>query len=235
MNKFILPTIFFCSLAFAQLGLAQSVGIKYDINATNPAAVVAAMDKFSASPTGQAGPGTVTLFQYIVNGESPATHNFVVNYPNLEAMDANFARNAMSQDWATFLEELAAVSEQVGTLMFRSTGITNGDPSSITSPTSAGNWIFMNVQDPGTYVDAWQDLGNSNDSLQGTNTLLEIIADGTDGVTHAIIQSANNMASLLATPPQQLPGWSSFINRVGDIRTIENRTMVVTVKSWTAQ
>jgi len=146
MNKFILSTIFFCGLTIAQLGLAQSVGIKYDINATNPAAVVAAMDKFAASPTGQAGPGTVILFQYIVNGESSATHNFVVNYPNLEAMDANFARNAMSQDWATFLAELAAVSEQVGTLMFRSTGITNGDPSSITSPTSAGNWIFMKTQ-----------------------------------------------------------------------------------------
>jgi hypothetical protein len=234
MNKFILTTICFCGLAFAQLGLAQSVGIKYDINATNPAAVIAAMDKFSATPTGQAGPGTVTLFQYIVNGESPATHNFVVNYPSLEDMDASLARNAMSQDWATFLEELSAVSEQVHTMMFRSTGITSGDSSSITSPTSAGNWIFMNVQDPATYVDAWQDL-NSNDSLQGTNTLLEIIADGTDGITHAIIQSANNMASLLATPPPQLPGWSRFIDRVGDIRTIENRTIVVRVKSWTAQ
>jgi len=234
MNKFILTTICFCGLAFAQLGLAQSVGIKYDISATNPAAVIAAMDKFAATPTGQAGPGTVTLFQYIVNGESPATHNFVVTYPNLEDMDASFARNAMSQDWATFLEELGAVSEQIHTMMFRSTGITSGDSSSITSPNSAGNWIFMNVQDPVTYVDAWQDL-NSNDNLQGTNTLLEIIADGTDGVTHAIIQSANNMASLLATPPQQLPGWSRFIDRVGDIRTIENRTMVVRVKSWTAQ
>ena len=235
MNKFILSTIFFFGLTIAQLGLAQSVGIKYDISATNPAAVIAAMDKFAASPTGQAGPGIVTLFQYIVNGESSATHNFVVNYPNLEAMDANFARNAMSQDWATFLAELAAVSEQVGTLMFRSTGITNGDPSSITSPTSAGNWIFMNVQDPVTYADAWQDLGNSNNNLQGTNSLLEIIADGTGGVTHAIIQTANNMASLLATPPQQLPGWNRFIDRVGDIRTIENRTMVLRVKSWTAQ
>ena len=78
-------------------------------------------------------------------------------------------------------------------------------------------------------------IGNCNYNLQGTNSLLEIIADGTGGVTHAIIQSANNMASLLATPPQQLPGWSRFINRVGDIRTIENRTMVLRVKSWTAQ
>ena len=128
MNKFIVSTIFFCGFSLAQSGFAQSVGIKYDINATNPAAVIAAMDKFAASATGQSGPGTVTLFQYVVNGESSATHNFVVNYPNLEAMDATFARNAMSQDWATFLTELTAVSEQVGTLMFRSTGITNGDP-----------------------------------------------------------------------------------------------------------
>jgi len=120
-------------------------------------------------------------------------------------------------------------------LMFRSTGNTNGDPSSVTSPTSAGNWIFMNVQDPVTYIDAWQDLGNSNNNLQGTNSLLEIIADGAGGVTHAIIQSANNMSSLLATPPQQLPGWSRFIDRVGNIRTIENRTMVLRMKSWTAQ
>ena len=93
MNKFIISTIFFCGFSLAQSGFAQSVGIKYDITAANPAAVIAAMDKFAASPTGQAGPGTVTLYQYIVNGESLATHNFVVNYPNLEAMDATFARN----------------------------------------------------------------------------------------------------------------------------------------------
>ena len=43
----------FLSLSFSTLALSQ-VGIKYDINASNPLAVVAAMDKFYSSPTGQA-------------------------------------------------------------------------------------------------------------------------------------------------------------------------------------
>ena len=235
MKKISIFITFLVTIGFSQLGMTQVFfGMKFDIVASDPAGVVAAMDKFSESQAAQAAPGNVTLHQYLVNGENPATHAFVVTYPSAEAMDATNARNAISQDWATFLTELNMVSQQAGTMMFRSLGLNTGDPDSITSPNAAGNWIFMNVSDPETYAEAWQELVADGNDLPITSTLIEVVADGTGGITHALIQSSNSMATMLNNPAQANRGWDDFIDEVEDIRTIENRVMTVSLKQWSA-
>ena len=235
MKKISIFITFLVTIGFSQLGMTQVFfGMKFDIVASDPAGVVAAMDKFSESQAAQAAPGIVTLHQYLVNGENPATHAFVVTYPSAEAMDATNARNAISQDWATFLTELNMVSQQAGTMMFRSLGLNTGDPDSITSPNAAGNWIFMNVSDPETYAEAWQELVADGNDLPITSTLIQVVADGTGGITHALIQSSNSMATMLNNPAQANRGWDDFIDEVEDIRTIENRVMTVSVKQWSA-
>ena len=235
MKKISIFITFLVTIGFSQLGMTQVFfGMKFDIVASDPAGVVAAMDKFSESQTAQAAPGNVTLHQYLVNGENPATHAFVVTYPSAEAMDATNARNAISQDWATFLTELNMVSQQAGTMMFRSLGLNTGDPDSITSPNAAGNWIFMNVSDPETYAEAWQELVADGNDLPITSTLIQVVADGTGGITHALIQSSNSMATMLNNPAQANRGWDDFIDEVEDIRTIENRVMTVSLKQWSA-
>ena len=236
MKKISIFITFLVTIGFSQLGMTQVFfGMKFDIVASDPAGVVAAMDKFSESQAAQAAPGNVTLHQYLVNGENPATHAFVVTYPSAEAMDATNARNAISQDWATFLTELNMVSQQAGTMMFRSLGLNTGDPDSITSPNAAGNWIFMNVSDPETYAEAWQELVADGNDLPITSTLIQVVADGTGGITHALIQSSNSMATMLNNPAQANRGWDDFIDEVEDIRTIENRVMTVTLKEWRAE
>jgi hypothetical protein len=235
MRKISVFITFLVTIGFSQLGMTQVFfGMKFDIVASDPAGVVAAMDKFSESQAAQAAPGNVTLHQYLVNGENPATHAFVVTYPSAEAMDATNARNAISQDWATFLTELNMVSQQAGTMMFRSLGLNTGDPDSITSPNAAGNWIFMNVSDPETYAEAWQELVADGNDLPITSTLIQVVADGTGGITHALIQSSNSMATMLNNPAQANRGWDDFIDEVEDIRTIENRVMTVSLKQWSA-
>lgn len=235
MKKISIFITFLVTIGFSQLGMTQVFfGMKFDIVASDPAGVVAAMDKFSESQAAQAAPGNVTLHQYLVNGENPATHAFVVTYPSAEAMDATNARNAVSQDWATFLTELNMVSQQAGTMMFRSLGLNTGDPDSITSPNAAGNWIFMNVSDPETYAEAWQELVADGNDLPITSTLIQVVADGTGGITHALIQSSNSMATMLNNPAQANRGWDDFIDEVEDIRTIENRVMTVSLKQWSA-
>ena len=66
----------------------------FDMIVTDPAGVVAAMNKLQASPTGQQSTARVFLNQYIANGESLATHQILVVYPSSEEMDANLLRNA---------------------------------------------------------------------------------------------------------------------------------------------
>ena len=223
----------FLSLSFSTLALSQ-VGIKYDINASNPLAVVAAMDKFYSSPTGQAASGSVTLYQYMANGDNPATHAFLVSFSNLEEMQQTFTRNALSQDWTNFLTELNMASEQVDSVMYRSTGITGGDPSKVTSPNTANYWIYLNVSDPATYASAWQALTSKNDDLDVASGLSEIFADGTSTVTHVIAQRANDLPSLLGRTNSQLVGWDDFVEAVSSIRTVVSRDMLGQVKTWSA-
>ena len=65
------------SIIITPNSFGQAVFQGYDFAVTNPAGVLAAMDKFMASPTGQAFTGSVGLYQYIANGESEATHNII--------------------------------------------------------------------------------------------------------------------------------------------------------------
>ncbi|MDG1952277.1 MAG: hypothetical protein P8J52_06735 [Gammaproteobacteria bacterium] len=223
----------FVSLSFSTLAFSQ-VGIKYDINASNPLAVVAAMDKFYSSPTGQAASGSVTLYQYMANGDNPATHAFLVSFPNLEEMQQTFTRNALSQDWASFLAELNMASDQIDSVMYRATGISGGDPSKVTSPNTANYWIYLNVSDPATYASAWQTLTNKNDDLDVASGLSEILADGASNVTHVIAQRANDLPSLLGRTNSQLVGWDDFVEAVSSIRTVVSRDMLGQVKTWSA-
>jgi len=233
MLKLRLYVAIFVSLSFSTLAFSQ-VGIKYDINASNPLAVVAAMDKFYSSPTGQAASGSVTLYQYMANGDNPATHAFLVSFSNLEEMQQTFTRNALSQDWTNFLTELNIASEQVDSVMYRSTGITGGDPSKVTSPNTANYWIYLNVSDPATYASAWQTLTSKNDDLDVASGLSEILADGTSTVTHVIAQRANDLPSLLGRTNSQLVGWDDFVEAVSSIRTVVSRDMLGQVKTWSA-
>lgn len=233
MLKLRLYVAIFVSLSFSALAFSQ-VGIKYDINASNPLAVVAAMDKFYSSPTGQAASGSVTLYQYMANGDNPATHAFLVSFSNLEEMQQTFTRNALSQDWTNFLTELNMASEQVDSVMYRSTGITGGDPSKVTSPNTANYWIYLNVSDPATYASAWQALTSKNDDLDVASGLSEILADGTSTVTHVIAQRANDLPSLLGRTNSQLVGWDDFVEAVSSIRTVVSRDMLGQVKTWSA-
>ena len=89
-----------------QLALSQVIFQTFDMIVSNPAGVVAAMNKYQSSPTGQQGSASVSLRQYIANGESKATHQILVTYPSADDMGSDLARNAASSDWANFLVEM---------------------------------------------------------------------------------------------------------------------------------
>ena len=141
------------SFMFSQLSFGQAMFQGYDLAVTNPAGILAAMDKFMASPTGQAFTGNVRLYQYIANGESEATHNIVTVHNSAQELDQAFARNAISSDWATFIQEMneagTLVNSNIGEILFA-----GGSADNITSANWAGMYYFMSVSDPGTYAQA---------------------------------------------------------------------------------
>ena len=76
--KYFLVTL---GLAFTPLIYAQQPFQTFDMIVSDPAGVVAALNKYQESPTGQQSTATVILSQYVANGESLATHQILVVYP----------------------------------------------------------------------------------------------------------------------------------------------------------
>ena len=212
---------------------ATPVGTYYQVNVTNPAAVVAALDAYADSPTGQKNPATVTLFQITSNGTNPATHAISVSFASAEDMDRSRALNMASKDFAAMQAPMAGAMTPVSESMFRGTGITAGSPAAITSDNPVGRFILMDVQDPAAYVAAWTKMMASRDS-DLPSYLSQIMAAGTADTSHVVSIFANNMAEMmaLADANQGNPAWAEFLASVNGIRAIEDDAMVVRVKSW---
>ena len=221
------------SFSFSAQSFAQSfLGMEYDFIVTNPAGVAAALDKYMASPTGRNNPGYPILNQYVVNGENPSTHNIVTIFSSVEDMDKSNAANAVSQDWATFLTELADVASPAGELLYLAPGISVGDQSIIASPNYVSQWLMMEVTDSEKYVDAWMELAEEYQSDKVLSQLITISADGDRGATHNLIISARNMTDLLTDPLNTSSGFSRFNSKVANIRTVISRNIVTQVKNY---
>ena len=212
---------------------ATPVGTYYQVNVTNPAAVVAALDAYADSPTGQKNPATVTLFQIMSNGTNPATHAISVSFASAEDMDRSRALNMASKDFAAMQASMAGAMTPVSESMFRDTGVTAGSPAAITSDNPVGRFILMDVQDPAAYVAAWTKMMASRDS-DLPSSVSQIMAAGTADTSHVVGIFANNMAEMmaLADANQGNPAWAEFLASVNGIRAIEDDAMVVRVKSW---
>ena len=79
MKKVIKLAVVSALTTFVQLSFGQAVFQTIELAVSNPAAVVAAMDKFAASSTGRSVSNSVTLYRYVANGENEATH--LINNP----------------------------------------------------------------------------------------------------------------------------------------------------------
>jgi len=107
INKCLFVTL---GLTFSTLIFAQQPFQTYDMIVSDPAGVVAALDKFKASQTGQQASSTVVLSQYLANGESLATHQILVLYPTILDMDLELKRNATSDDWSELLTDIRSAA-----------------------------------------------------------------------------------------------------------------------------
>ncbi len=221
-----------CLLASQQV-LAQQPFQTFDMIVTDPAGVVAAMNKLQASPTGQQSTARVILNQYLANGESLATHQILVVYPTTEEMDANIARNALSPDWAEFLTEMQEVAtveaEGVGQILAVGGDINN----SVATAIGRTNMYYqMSVTDPAAYASAWSDFTSANADTGVISYLSGVVAFGSNPSTHVVTNVYSSPGEAVANMPQNYAGWDAFSQRVSSIRTIEGRGLSTVIAEW---
>jgi len=217
----------------SQQVLAQQPFQTFDMIVTDPAGVVAAMNKLQASPTGQQSTARVILNQYLANGESLATHQILVVYPSTEEMDANIARNALSPDWAEFLTEMQEVAtveaEGVGQILAVGGDINN----SVATAIGRTNMYYqMSVTDPAAYASAWSDFTSANADTGVISYLSGVVAFGSNPSTHVVTNVYSSPGEAVANMPQNYAGWDAFSQRVSSIRTIEGRGLSTVIAEW---
>ena len=214
---------------FTHYSLGQTTFQTYDLVVSDPAAVVAAIDKYQASPTGQSNSASVVLYAYVAAGDNLATHAINVVHPSPSDMDANLALNE-SQDQAVFLAEI----REVATVTSRAMGETlliGGNPENITSANPAVMRYLMSVSDPAAYAQAFSSFLGQNPDI-GVSYLSSMMADGTNPETHVVLNYANSVGELFINQPQTLEGWAEYSAAVKDLRTIESTAVATEVKRW---
>ena len=208
---------------------SNPVGMVYGLDVADPAAFAAAMSKYWGSETGEKIPGVAILRQVVAAGESSISHTVAVVHPSYDAMDASFAMNAMSEDWATFLGEVDGVAEVVSSSMFESTGLGSVENKFGASPGLATLYVFISVSDPSTYAAAFQEMMSSTDIGETDTTLFSIPAGGIDETTHVVAVTGKSVWAVMSqmTLNRANPNFQKFISQVSNIRAIEQNIVTV--------
>jgi hypothetical protein len=230
MSKITRKIFFAATLLVVQTSFGQAVFQSFDLVVSDPAAVVAAMDKYQASPTGQSNTSIAILYQYVAAGDNMATHVVNIVHSSPEEMDANLERNQGSSDQATFFAEV----NQAATVTRRWMGqilLTGGSVDNLTNPNSAAMAYFMSVSDPAAYAQAFSNFIGQNEDV-GQSFLSSIMADGEDPATHVVLNYGNSLGELVMNQPQALDGWSDYASDVRDLRTVEATAVLNVVKRW---
>jgi len=230
INKCLFVTL---GLTFSTLIFAQQPFQTYDMIVSDPAGVVAALDKFKASQTGQQASSTVVLSQYLANGESLATHQILVLYPTILDMDLELKRNATSDDWSELLTDIrsAASVEAEGIGQVLATAGNPNDPV-MTAIGRVRVTYQLSVDDPATYASAWSDFANDNLQENNVSILRSVIAYGANPSTHLVTNVYSSLGEALSNQPQTMEGYDEFLQRVSSIRTVEGRVISTVVGEW---
>jgi hypothetical protein len=220
-------------LTFTTLIYAQQPFQTYDMIVSDPAGVVAALDKYQASQTGQQGSATVVLSQYLANGESLATHQILVIYPTNQDMDLDLKRNATSDDWAEFLTDMQSAAsveaEGIGQILAM-VGNPNDPVATAMGRTNVS--YQLSVEDPATYASAWSDFANDNLQEGSVSYLSSVLAYGAHPGTHVVANIYRSLGEALSNQPQTMEGFDVFLQRVSGIRTVEGRVVTTVVGEW---
>ena len=230
MSKIMRKIFFAFALLAVQTSFGQAVFQSFDLVVSDPAAVVAAMDKYQASPTGQSNTSIAILYQYVAAGDNMATHAVNIVHSSPAEMDANLERNRGSRDQANFFAEV----NQAATVTRRWMGqilLTGGSTDNLTNLNPAAMAYFMSVSDPAAYAQAFSNFIGQNEDV-GQSFLSSIMADGEDPSTHVVLNYGNSVGELVMNQPQALDGWSAYASEVRDLRTIEGTAVLNVVKRW---
>jgi hypothetical protein len=231
MNKTIL-SIFL--LLAVNTGLAQGQHVLhafYFFNVTNPAGVVAAMDKFKSSSCGSQMPADVGLMAETINGSASSTHFFIVSYEDMDDFSEAQELVQTCADAVIFRQEMASAAMPV-------------TEYAIIPAIEVGDWtqdsVFMKfdmkVNDAELFAASWSELMDANvqSGVISNSYGLNRILLGNSEATHFVYLGAQDFESLveLDTAVRGSSAFEEYRSEVGDVRELLNTSLITPVMNW---
>ena len=207
----------------------------YHLQTANPAAVVAAMDKFWASDCGKKYPADVALSEEVFNGGNTSTHFIINTFQNSEdqAAAAEIMRSCPSalSFLAEFYTDAQATSQYMGPAAI--------DENDWTQDSVFAKYdIIVEPQNQAAYAAAYADMMKKiSKDVDVRSYGLGSIHYGRDKFTHWVWVGATSIPELssINEKVQAHSAFAEFNSKVGDMRTIVNTTQVQILKGYERQ
>ena len=207
----------------------------YHLQTANPAAVVAAMDKFWASDCGKKYPADVALSEEVFNGGNASTHFIINTFQNSEdqAAAAEIMRSCPSalSFLAEFYNDAQATSQYMGPAAI--------DENDWTQDSVFAKYdIIVEPQNQAAYAAAYADMMQKVSKDADVRSYgLGSIHYGRDKFTHWVWVGATSIPELssINEKVQAHSAFAEFNAKVGGMRTIVNTTQVQILKGYERQ
>ena len=205
----------------------------YHFYAPDPAAVVAAMDKFWASDCGKEYPAEVALSAEVFNGGYPSSHFVLNTFPNAAAQEKAASILMGCPDGRTFLKDLQAAGVKPTTQYL---GFHAAEGGNWREDTAFAKFdIVVEGQNQGLYVAAWKKMmAGVLEDIDVSSYGIGAVVFGNDKFSHWVYVSAKNSTELAATQQALLthPDFQTFLKEAGGLRTNVNTTLVQILKGY---
>lgn len=204
----------------------------YHLQVDNPAALVAAMDKFWASDCGKKYPADVGLSQELFNGSYTSTHFVINTFQSIEDQDNAAEIMRSCADAQIFLQEISASAQPVMEYM----GPAPVDENDWGQDSAFSKFdIIVEPQNQAVYAAAYMKMMKAaGKDIKLRSYGLGAVFFGRDKFSHWVWTGARTQSELAAISEQLMahPAFSAFNTEVGSMRTIVNTTQVQVLKNY---
>ena len=230
MKKITLSILFLLAANTASSQGQHVLHAFYFFNVTNPAGVVAAMDKFKSSSCGSQMPADVGLMAETINGSANSTHFLIVSYETMADFSEAQELTQTCADLATFLQETRSAAKLI--------------TEAITPAIEVGDWtqdsVFMKfdmkVSDAELFATSWSELMDANvqSGVISDSYGLNRILLGNSEASHFVYLGAQDFESLveLETAIRESSAFEEYQNHVGEVRELLNTSLITPVMNW---
>jgi hypothetical protein len=219
-------TIAAALLALTSAAQAEPVQAVHSLAVENSAAFLGSLDTLFESD--DLADLKVSVWAASYDGSSPTTHVIVEEFTDYDDHDRKTAARVGSDDWPRFVVSSNHTYSNTGSALHVQRLV---DGSGWRNHGAAAVFV-MSITDPGTYVDAFNEMVGAVDN-PGSVRLMEARAGGM-GVTHLAIITGESMASVNEYIDELFASraYRTFAGKVSDIRKIRTVSLYRRIRTY---